>query len=301
MLPELLLLLLAKALTLISATKAEMDKAGLQEYLKAAQQARAKLREARLQAEVDSTVALLRVVHAILVLIQAAVEEFGGSGKMIVAGFTDEQINAIEKSADAIAGADCTGTDGQNIVSRSLKQVYIPRLGKCWQEWGQLPPSFQLDACLSACRQTADDPAIKNRDCLLEALNIAQVIFQTADLGQVQSWFGSGGLSGPVNLDQLHARIAQVYASGSDRDEDKLGLNQIGGMLAQNATFFKETLERLCQDPSPENDLTTAIKDGAFIAQKNDWNNMLHALYGVVAWHMFRQVQMAVVESFALV
>jgi hypothetical protein len=309
MLPLLPIFLIAKLSTLIDASTGELSSAQLDEYGALLKSRDYNLPEL-LQGEVDLTAGLLVSLHSTLVLLQASAREFNAEGKLRISSFTPD---FVEKDAagQVISGSLPTSTTliaDKKVIDpgyANLLDIFIENYGDslavCFKKVKTLPAPFDVETCLNVCRQSVQ--LQPGRELYLEgALQLIRRILLSADLEQVKAWTQPNPpgnvpnwLKQRLEIEALKPDLAALAASPG-RDEVKISLSRIRALIDQDSLFFTEALKRLSHKPQKGDDLQEAIQalPGALADddKKTAWENLQSALYGAVAWHLYRQANL---------
>jgi hypothetical protein len=290
-----------------------------------------------LQREVDATLQTLTRVHNAMALLQAAMikpsawevkikDDHGNIVKEtkfgnVVAAYADDEVDLFHKAIKAIEKVE-TDNDtllGKRLDDKAIQKVKLPTMSsaapllelflKRFQDHG-LTEFVRVD-CLENCRRSVLNAGFNPEAprYTAKAFNLLRLLWgqnveryladevggwlkEIDDLATTEDW-----LRNKLQLNALSTQIDQLY--NSNDDEAKLALGRIAALLDANLEIFPLIYGRFMDK---NNGLETTIEDfnnrtHAAPVQQKDWENLLSATYGVIAWKIFRQASLAVEEA----
>ena len=173
----------------------------------------------------------------------------------------------------------------------------------------QLSDDFEPDVCLRACYQSAVrvERHSKSVPCIAKALNLLRLIWGPevkGNLGEVNGWFADNPspltdtekwLKAKLLLDQqpLLDKLTAIYAKPNPAIQ--LDVSKITALLQANGKTFFRIWPRFSDDNDGLEELGNRFKaQNLTNDEQRQWNNLLAATYGVIAWRFWQQANLAV-------
>jgi hypothetical protein len=203
-------------------------------------------------------------------------------------------------------------TLGQRFLIEIKQQARInngprqPLLQYFLDKFKNLPSDLHRDACLEACRASISEMHFHHHSgwFVEEALTLMDELWgQHLDsrLAEVRGWLETASPNKPAGSQAWLEEQLQINSSlknsirdlfRGDKDESKLKISQETAVLNLNMAIFDFIFHRFVDEDSDETSkgLEKAIIN---LSTRTEWQNLLGATYGTIAWQIFQQTKLA--------
>jgi len=283
-----------------------------------------------LQREINATLQTLTRMHTTRILLKAAVSEPNNPDRaptepaeFTVPAYKNDEVSEDHESvwpkgAKAIekveAANDTTlgmGFPTEIVQKRAINNTDRPMLQPFLEKFQEheLSPEFDPATCLKTCYDSASQLGVhsKSTHCIVRALDLLRLVWGPNvrhDLAEVSGWLNEAPdsltdtenwLKQKLELGSLLVPLTTLY--NSNQDEAKLAISKITAMLQTNGGTFSRIYERFVDTTNGLEKILTTFTANATGAQQKEWDNLLAATYGVIAWRIFQQARLAVDEA----